>query len=148
MGKRYLLKVTEGTKYKKVVLHHNHIELQVPSGTRIDKKQELLYSWYRVQLRTVLTDLMTQWQSRMNLNPQGFGIRKMKTKWGSCNSDNGNILFNIELAKKPVDSIEYVVVHELVHLLERNHNKRFVLLMNEFLPEWAERKRELNGGEI
>lgn len=148
LGKRYLLRVTESGSKSKVVLHHSHIELIVPIAATVEKKRQVLYQWYRKELRALLTRMISDWKKKMAVKVSSFGIRKMKTKWGSCNSAAGTIWFNIELAKRSKDEIEYVVVHELVHLLERNHNKKFVLLMNHFLPDWRIRKQILNKGEI
>lgn len=148
LGKRYLLRVTESGSKSKVVLHHSHIELIVPIAATVEKKRQVLYQWYRKELRALLTRMISDWEKKMAVKVSSFGIRKMKTKWGSCNSAAGTIWFNIELAKRSKDEIEYVVVHELVHLLERNHNKKFVLLMNHFLPDWRIRKQILNKGEI
>lgn len=143
-GKRYLLNAVDNTLSTKVVLKHNGIDLVTPSNSSIEYRQKVLYNWYRRELRKVLGEMINHWEVRMNVRSESFGIRKMKTKWGSCNNKDGNLWFNIELVKKPKVCIEYIVVHELVHLLERNHNKHFVLLMNRFLPDWKERKRQLN----
>jgi predicted metal-dependent hydrolase len=147
MGKRYLLRVSEGSR-SKVILHHNHIELVVPKDATHEKKEAVLYRWYRVELKKELQLMVEEWESKMSVKATSFAVRKMKTKWGSCNNHDGRILFNTELAKKPKECIEYVVVHELVHLLERKHNKRFVLLMNGFLGGWNERRRMLNESAI
>lgn len=148
LGKRYLLAVTEKEARSHVVLHHNRIELIVPFGTSTEKKREVLYKWYRLRLRMILSRMISDLEAKMNVRVHSFGIRKMKTKWGSCNNRKGTILFNIELAKKSRACIEYIVVHELVHLLERNHNKRFVLLMDKYLSGWREVRKELNNEEI
>lgn len=144
LGKRYLLNAVKNSLSTKVILKHNGIELVTPPNSSIEYKQKVLYNWYRRELRKVLGEMITNWEAKMNVKSESFGIRKMKTKWGSCNNTEGNIWFNIELAKKPKECIEYIVVHELVHLLERNHNKRFVLLMDQLLPDWRERKKQLN----
>lgn len=80
----------------------------------------------------------------MNVSPKSFGIRKVKTKWGSCNDETKTIWFNIELAKKPKECIDYIIVHELVHLIERKHNKNFIILMNKYMPNWQLRKKALS----
>lgn len=143
-GKRYLLLVTESDAKSQVILHHSKIEIVVPDKN--DKKaiKKKLYEWYRKQLRLFLQTTIELYKNKMNVSPENFGIRKVKTKWGSCNDSAKTLWFNIELAKKPKDCIEYVVVHELVHLKERNHNKNFILLMNKYLPNWQLRKKELN----
>jgi len=147
LGKRYLLKVTEA-KYSNVVLHHNHIELFVPADASTEKKRQVLYLWYRTQLKTLLAQMIVSWERKMGVQHSAIRVQKMKTKWGSCNDKTGMILFNTDLVKKPIDCIEYVVVHELAHLIERKHNRNFVALLDRLLPGWIERKRALNGGEI
>lgn len=143
-GKRYLLQVTESEGPPKVVLHHSKIELIIPADSPVEYKKEILYKWYRTQLRTVLKGMIEQYSKTIGVHPENFGIHKVRTKWGSCNDTARSIWFNIELAKKPKECIEYVVVHELVHLKERTHNKHFVMLMNTHLPNWQVRKRLLN----
>ncbi|GJN61386.1 metal-dependent hydrolase [Elizabethkingia anophelis] len=143
-GKRYLLKITESDKQSKVVLHHSKIEMIVPDGIDKDYIKNKLYQWYRKQLRQFLFEKIEFYKDKMNVSPESFGIRKVKTKWGSCNDSAKTLWFNIELAKKPKDCIEYIVVHELVHLKERRHNKNFILLMNKYYPNWQLRKKELN----
>ena len=106
--------------------------------------EKLLYAFYRKELRKMLNQMLEKHIQIMNLKLPPFKIRFMKTKWGSCAVDNGRIWFNIELAKKPLECIEYVVVHELVHLLERHHNKRFILLMDQYYPSWRTQKKLLN----
>lgn len=143
-GKRYLLKITEATSRPKVILHHSKIELVVPFNSSQIYREEKLYQWYRKQLRKVLQDIIDKQSTIMNVCPQKYGIRKVKTKWGSCNDSAQSLWFNIELVKKPIECIEYIVIHELVHLLERHHNKNFVTLMNKYLPNWQLRKKLLN----
>src|SRR5207237_785994 len=92
----------------------------------------------------LLADLVDKWSPRLGARPSAWGIRKMKTKWGSCRPETGHIWLNLELAKKPPECLEYIVVHELVHLLERRHNARFTALMDAALPGWRLRKDELN----
>lgn len=147
LGKRYLLKVTEKEIAKnqaKVVEHHNKLELLVPLESEADFKKNLLQNWYRAELRTVIGEMVHHYSSIMEISVPQFSIRQMKTKWGSCNDEKKTLLFNTELAKKPIDTIEYIVVHELVHLKVRNHNKDFIALMNRYLPNWELRKKQLN----
>lgn len=143
-GKRYLLKITESNKQSKILLHHSKIEMIVPDGSDKEYIKRKLYQWYRKQLRQFLFEKIEFYKDKMNVSPENFGIRKVKTKWGSCNDLAKTLWFNIELAKKPKDCIEYIVVHELVHLKERRHNKDFILLMNKYYPNWQLRKKELN----
>lgn len=143
-GKRYLLKIIESKEKSKVVLRHSRIEIIVPKENDREFIKSKLYQWYRKQLHQFLNDKIEFYKEKINVYPKGFGIRKVKTKWGSCNDTAKTLWFNIELAKKPKDCIEYIVVHELVHLKERNHNKNFIILMNKYFPNWQLRKKELN----
>ena len=143
LGKRYLLKIKEFEK-NKIVLKHSTIDLYAKQHATVDTKKKILYNWYRKELRFQLSILIQQYAAIMNLNAPEFGIRTMKTKWGSCTTHNKKLWFNIELAKKPVDCIEYIVVHEMVHLIERNHNKNFIALMDKYLPNWRTQKKILN----
>lgn len=144
LGKRYLLKVLIHDEPPKVVLKHNTIELYVRPKSTEEKREEILDNWYREELRTIAEKMIPKWEKKMNVKASGFGIRKMKTKWGSCNTDTKRILLNLELAKKPLECIEYIVVHELVHLLERSHNQVFVAYMDKFLPKWRFYREKLN----
>lgn len=143
LGTRYLLKIEEA-KRNSVILKGKKLLIQ--STNPMDKVhlEKLLYAFYRKELRKMLNQMLEKHIQIMNLKLPPFKIRFMKTKWGSCAVDNGRIWFNIELAKKPLECIEYVVVHELVHLLERHHNKRFILLMDQYYPSWRTQKKLLN----
>lgn len=142
LGTRYLLKIEEA-KRNSVILKGKKLLIQ---STNLDKVhlEKLLYAFYRKELRKMLNQMLEKHIQIMKLKLPPFKIRFMKTKWGSCAVDNGRIWFNIELAKKPLECIEYVVVHELVHLLERHHNKRFILLMDQYYPSWRTQKKLLN----
>jgi predicted metal-dependent hydrolase len=143
LGKRYLLKVIEANR-PKLVLRHNTIELYtLPSATLV-QKGNTLYNWYKRELKTIISNLVVAYSKQMNLTDINFGIRKEKTKWGSCSIQKRMLWFNVELAKKPLGCIEYIVVHELIHLLERNHNRNFIILMDKFLPNWRIQKKILN----
>ena len=144
LGKRYLLKVMEENSPPKVELKHSAIVLYVRPGTDKDKRQLILENWYRERLKEIVPALVKKWQKTMSVSPHEFAIKKMKTNWGTCNIEAKRIWLNLELAKKPEHCIEYIVVHEMVHLLERNHNDRFISYMNKFLPEWKHIKNELN----
>jgi predicted metal-dependent hydrolase len=144
LGKRYMLKITEINSAPSVILKHKTIELYIRPQTSKLKMHLVLEDWYRSELKLIVQELITKWEKRMGVKSESFGIRKMKTKWGSCNTDTKSVLLNLELAKKPYQCIEYIVVHELVHLLERRHNDRFITLMNRFLPEWKQLKNDLN----
>jgi predicted metal-dependent hydrolase len=143
-GKRYLLKVIEHNLSPVVKLKHNTIELYIRPDTSTEKRKEILEEWYRAQLKVKIPELISKWETVMDVQVNDYGIKKMKTKWGTCNIGAKRIWLNLELAKKPVSCLEYIIIHEMTHLLERNHNTRFVALMNSFLPNWKEVKEELN----
>ena len=143
-GKRYLLKVIELDTVPTVNLAHKTIELYVRPGSNAKKHQEVLDTWYREQLRRAASELLIKWENKMDVKVSELGIKKMKTKWGTCNEPAKRIWLNFELVKKPLECIEYIVVHEMVHFKERNHNNKFISYMNYFLPEWKQLKAELN----
>lgn len=144
LGKRYLLKVIERDATPEVILKHRTIELYVrPEATKA-KKQEVLDAWYRQQLKDMVPAYISKWEKRMGVTVEEFAVKRMRTKWGTCNANACRIWLNLELAKKPIQCIEYIVVHEMVHLLERSHNSRFIAYMDKFLPQWRQYKDELN----
>ena len=143
-GKRHLLEVVEGTRSSSVEVKHGKILLHVPQGADSEKSHDLLSDWYRDQVRVCGTRLIAKWARPMCVSVNGLYVRQMKTKWGSCNHDAGTIRLNTELAKKPSECLEYIVVHEMVHLLEPSHNARFIGLMDRFLPSWRLRRDQLN----
>ncbi|NOQ14143.1 MAG: DUF45 domain-containing protein [Methyloprofundus sp.] len=143
-GQRYLLNIVEHKQAAKVELNHRTITLFVRPGSNTEKCQALLNEWYRQQLKKQLPEIIAKYEFLMGVKVNEFGIKKMKTKWGTCNPVAKRIWLNLELAKKPPELLEYVVVHEMVHLLERSHNKRFILLMTQFMPKWKFYKDELN----
>lgn len=144
LGKRYLLKVIEHHSSPIVKLKHNTIELYIRPETDTAKRKEILDNWYRTQLKELVPKTILKWEKEMKVKVNEFGIKKMKTKWGTCNIAAQRIWLNLELAKKPISCLEYIIIHEMTHLLERNHNNRFVALMNQFMPNWKEVKEELN----
>jgi len=144
LGKRYLLKLIKQDSAPKVILKHNSIELYVRKGTSIEQKEEILQSWYRRQLKDLISKDISRWEKKIGVSVLEIGIRKMKTKWGTCNHQAKRIWLNTELAKKSIESIEYVLVHEMVHLIERNHNKQFIFYMDKLLPKWKDLREELN----
>lgn len=143
-GKRYLLKVLEHNSPAKVRLNSQTIELCVRPRTSIDKRRSLLNEWYRQQLKRVVPQIIEKYEKLMDVRVCEFGIKLMKTKWGTCNPKAKRIWLNLELAKKPSECLEYIVVHEMVHLLEQSHNSRFVSYMDKFMPKWRFYKEELN----
>ncbi len=144
LGKRYLLKVIELPSVPKVVLKHSIIELYVRDTTNLQNKRDIIETWYRNRLKEIVPGYISKWSKNMNVEVAEYGIKKMKRKWGSCNNKARRIWLNLELAKKPLHCIEYIVVHEMIHILERHHNERFYSLMNQYLPQWKQYRRELN----
>ncbi len=143
-GKRYLLKVEEKDATPEVTLKHNKMILWVRPSTSHKKKQAILDGWYREKLKEVASTLITKWEPLMGVTVERFFVRRMKTKWGSCRPESKSIRLNTDLAKKPPELLEYIIVHEMVHLLERKHNDRFMALMDRFLPLWRNHRDELN----
>ena len=143
-GKRYLLKVIEHDAPPQVTLEHSVLVLQVRPGADDAKKQVVLDAWYRDQLKTKTLVLFDKWAPHIGVAVPSLTVRKMKTRWGSCTPATLHVLINLELAKKPPECLEYIVVHELTHLLEPTHNKRFIALMTQFMPKWQFYRDELN----
>ena len=144
LGKRYLLKIIEHNAPPVVKVKHNTIELYVRPNADIQKRQVIMDEWYRQQLKELAPPIIEKWEKVMKVSINELAVKKMKTKWGTCNREAKRIWLNLELAKKPFHCIEYIIVHELLHLLERNHNDKFIAYMNNFLPEWKHFKNELN----
>ena len=144
LGKRYLLKVIELDAPPLVDVKHNTIELYVRPDTDIRKRQVIMDEWYRKQLKQLVPPVIEKWEKTMGVSIIEFAIKKMKTRWGTCNCEAKRIWLNLELAKKPFHCIEYIIVHELAHMLERTHNEKFIAIMDNFLPEWKHLKNELN----
>lgn len=143
-GKRYLLKIEEQDAAPAVELKHNKMILRIRPVTSHERKQEILEAWYREQLKAALPPLIEKWESLMGVKVRRFFVQKMRTKWGSCSHDTRNIRLNTDLAKKPPECLEYIVVHELAHLLEPTHNTRFIALMDQSIPKWRFYKDQLN----
>lgn len=143
-GKRYLMSVVERDDPPAIELSHSRMILRVRPGTDEEKRQALVEKWYREQLRAAAPPLLAKWQPRLGVEVERFFVQRMKTKWGSCNARARTIRLNTELAKKPAECLEYIVVHELVHLLEPTHNARFVALMDRFMPKWQHYREVLN----
>lgn len=143
-GKRYLLKVVEQEAAAAVELKHSKILLGVRPGSGEEKKQAVLEEWYREQIKAAVPPLTAKWQPLMGVEVKRFFVQRMKTKWGSCNPGAGSIRLNTELAKKPRECLECVVVHEMAHLLEPTHNQRFIALMDQLMPKWQFYRDTLN----
>jgi len=143
-GSRYLLKVIEEDAAPTVVLKPGTMVLRVRPGASEEKKDAIISGWYRQQIRLVAAELFAKWEPVLGVKVERLFVQRMKTKWGSCNTKLHTIRLNTELAKKPRECLEYVVVHELVHLLERHHNKRFIALMDNYMPQWRQYRDMLN----
>ena len=143
-GKRYLLKVIEKDAPPKVELKHNQMLLQTRPSTGEEKKQAILDAWYRSQLKEAVPPLIAKWEPLMHVKVERFFVQRMKTKWGSCTPAAASIRLNTDLVRKPRECLEYIVVHEMVHLLEPNHNSRFIAAMDRFLPNWRHYRELLN----
>ena len=143
-GERYLMKVVEVDAPPAIELKHTRMVFQIRPGMDNDKKKELLDGWYRELVREAIEPLFKTWEQRIGVKANGVSVRRMKTKWGSCNPTSKTILLNTDLAKKPRECLEYIVVHELVHLLEPTHNDRFIKLMDQHMPKWQSHRQLLN----
>ena len=142
-GRSYRLDVLQG-EMATVKRKGGKIQLWCRHDATPEKRYAVLEKWYRDMLRQRVEPLIEEWQRRIGVSPRFVGIKRMKTKWGSCNITEGRIWLNLELVKKPPECLEFVVVHELIHLIERHHNARFNALMDQYLPKWPEYRRTLN----
>ncbi|MSR55151.1 MAG: M48 family peptidase [Gemmataceae bacterium] len=143
-GRRYLLSVVE-REAKPIVTHdHRRIILHVRPGSDQAKRETLMNQWHRSLLHEVVPPMIRRWERKLGVNVEGYYLQRMKTKWGGCNHRAGHIRLNTELVKKPKDLLEYVIVHEMVHLLEPKHSERFMLILGKHYPTWREARAELN----
>ena len=143
-GRRYRLNVVERAGKHEIKLGRGRLHLYVNPATTLENKALVLSSYYRDELKARIAELLPIWEDKIGVIAADWGVKKMKTKWGSCNTQAKRIWLNLELAKKPPECLEYILVHELVHLLERNHNERFKGYMDRLLPDWRERRDLLN----
>lgn len=143
-GRRLRLRVTETRGRPAVLAGRRFLELHVPTDSSVQRRRALLDRFHRRRLRETVPPLLEKWQARLGVEVAAWGIRRMRTKWGSCNERTRRISLNLELAKKPAECLVYVVVHELLHLLVRRHDERFVTLMDQHVPRWREIRATLN----
>lgn len=143
-GKRYLLKVFEADRPPTIELKHSRMHLRVRPGTSQIKSQAIVDEWYRVQIKQAAAPLIALWELRLGVKVERFYVQRMKTKWGSCNHRARTIRLNTDLAKKPPECLEYLIVHELVHILEPTHNARFIALLDHHMPKWRSHQQTLN----
>jgi predicted metal-dependent hydrolase len=149
LGQRYRLRVvSNGGSSKVVVRNKSTIELHVRPETNSKQRERVLQAWYRDQLKKLIPPLLEKWEKALGVEVTECSIKKMKTKWGSCSADDGRVWLNLELAKKPVQCLEYLVVHELVHLIERRHNDNFISMMNKHMPQWRMHRELLNSAPL
>lgn len=145
LGRRYLLNIIEHAGPARVeVRRSRQLDLFVPNGTDAAQRERVLIEWYRKELKARIPYLIEKWQTIIGVQIAEWGVKRMKTKWGSCNREARRIWLNLELAKKPIHCLEYIIVHEMVHLLERHHDERFTELMDSFMPSWRLYRDELN----
>lgn len=144
-GKKYELKVVENNGRQFAELNGEHIILHVRKDSSFEKKEKIIQDFYREKLKSVVPEYIEKWENIIGVNIESWAVKIMKTRWGTCNARNRKIWINLELAKKSKECLEYIIVHELTHLLERYHNKIFYNYMDEFLPHWKNIKMELNG---
>lgn len=143
-GKRYRLSIIERKGKHEIKVGCGWLYLYVNTSTLAENRTLVLNSFYREELKRRIVELLPIWESKLGVSVDSWGVKKMKTKWGSCNTQQKRIWLNLELAKKPVECLEYVLVHELIHILERKHNDLFKQYMDNHLPDWRQRKDLLN----
>lgn len=143
-GRNHLLTVIEADAKPMVKHEHRRITLSVRPGSDAAKRAAVMHEWHKRLLHAAVPDIIARWEPRLGVKVAGYFLQRMKTRWGSCNHSAGNIRLNTELVKKPKDLVEYVVVHEMLHLLEPTHNHRFVELLTRHWPQWQESRAELN----
>ncbi|HHQ4937638.1 TPA: M48 family metallopeptidase [Aeromonas veronii] len=143
-GRRYLMTVDYQNVKPTVILSNKRITLIVRPGSSTEKRAELMHEWHKLLLHEVVPPLVKKWERKLKVSVSGYFLQRMKTKWGSCNHSAGNIRLNTELVKKPKDLLEYVIVHEMAHLIEPTHSERFIAILEEHYPSWREARAELN----
>jgi len=143
-GRRYLLSVVEKDAKPGVKLDHRRITLTVRPGSTPEKREEVIHDWHRALLHQAIPALLQKWQPVLDVTVSAYFLQRMKTKWGGCNHRAGTIRLNTELVKKPKDLLDYVVVHEMLHLIEPTHSQRFIDLLDKHYPNWREARAELN----
>jgi predicted metal-dependent hydrolase len=147
-GEALPLEIIRRRGYRKIAVKNKRISMYLPPDCSAAKKQELLDKWYRRLLDEAAPELIRKWASAIGVEVKGFYTRKMKSHWGSCNYSKKTIRLNTELAKRSPECLEYVIVHELTHLIETSHNRNFYRLMNIFMPGWKEIRKKMNSREL
>jgi predicted metal-dependent hydrolase len=147
-GRRYLLEVSETDEAPAIELKGSRMRLRVRPGADERRRRDLVEEWYRDQIKEAAPALIAKWEPRMGVKVARFFMQRMKTKWGSCNPSSRSIRLNTELAKKPPECLEYIVVHEMAHLLVRRHDERFIGLIDRYLPNWKLLRQTLNDSPL
>ncbi len=144
-GKRYLLRITELDAPPKIVIKtKTYIDLYVRPNSTTEQRQNIFNEWYRAELKQQIQPIIDKWEKEIGVTVADWQVKQMKTKWGTCNIEKKRIWINLELAKKPPHCLEYILVHEMLHLVERLHNDRYLALMNRYMPQWKFYREELN----
>lgn len=144
-GRRYIIEVIEHDGSNKVeLIGTKRLRMHMRPGTSTEQRDRIMKEWYRRRLKAQIPELLAKWEKVVGVKAEEWGVKKMRTKWGACNIEARRIWLNLELAKKPVHCLEYVIVHELVHLRVRNHNDQFIFLLDQFMPKWRLYRDELN----
>lgn len=144
-GQRYRLNVVyQASTLRVAIRNKSTLDLYVREGSDKAQRERVLLAWYRQHLKELIPSLIAQWETVIGVQVADWRVKQMKTKWGTCNIEAGRIWLNLELAKKSAQCLEYIIVHEMVHLLERHHNDHFAELMNKFMPQWRLHREELN----
>lgn len=144
-GQRYLLNIIEKEASPKVEIRNKkYLDLYIRPDSDKAKREEVMREWYRDRLKEQIPELITKWEDKLGVEIKDWGVKLMKTKWGSCNIEDRRIWLNLELAKKSPDLLDYIVLHEMAHLLERNHNDRYKAILDKHMPSWKKRREKLN----
>lgn len=143
-GRRHLLTVQYQNTKPSVSLDHKRITLTVRPGTDEQRRSEVIHEWHKDLLHEAVPALIQKWEPKLGVKVRAYFLQRMKTKWGSCNHRSRHIRLNTELVKKPKDLLEYVIVHEMIHLLEPTHSERFITILQQHYPSWREARAELN----
>jgi predicted metal-dependent hydrolase len=144
LGRRYLMKLVDHKQSAGIFIKHDNIEVHQRGESAPSRAKNALQIWYREEIRSIGGEFIKKWEPKIGVHVSEYGIKQMKTKWGTCNSAEKRIWLNLELVKKPVECIEYIVVHEMVHILNRKHDADFIRLMNKHMPKWKFLREELN----
>lgn len=146
-GQQYLLNVIyqNSNKSKVEIRNNKYIDLYVKEGSSKEKREDIMKVWYRKELKSIIPPLIQKWEEIMNLRVNEWGVKQMKTRWGTCNINAKRIWLNLELAKKPPHCLEYIIIHEMAHLIERGHGDKFKAIMDRYYPNWKNVNAELNG---